>query len=84
LPPNAGGGPATLSFSIQYNAAPTATLTVVASDVDSVNNFVATSTVSTNKQFDRVELTTGAALVAIALTSESAGLPLTVTCHRGS
>lgn len=84
LPANAGGGLAGLSFTIAFTSAPTATLTVEASDVNADGNFVATSAVSTNKQFDRLELSTAAALVRITMTSESAGNPVTVTCHRGA
>ncbi|MGH9535479.1 MAG: hypothetical protein ACRD2E_11545 [Terriglobales bacterium] len=83
LPPNVGGAPAVLSFTVNYTAAPTATLTVLAGDVASAAGLVATTQVSTNKQNDRVELTTGAAFAAIAMTSYTSGGPVTVTCHRG-
>lgn len=84
LPASAGGGPAVLSFSIAYAAAPTATLTVQASDSDADASFVATPQVSTNKQYDRVELTTGAAFARVQMTSVTAGEPVTVICHRGA
>ncbi|MGH7442576.1 MAG: hypothetical protein ACREKE_07895 [bacterium] len=84
LQANAGGGPADLSFTIAYATAPTAVLTVQAADNNVDGSFIPTSAVSTNKQNDRLELSTGAALVRIQLTTESAGVPLTVWCHRGA
>lgn len=84
LPPNAGGGLPALSFSITYAAAPTATLTVQATDLDAEGNYVATSAVSTNKQVDRVEISLAAALVRIQMTSVTAGEPVTVVCHRAA
>ena len=85
LPPNAGGAPATLSFTIEFAAAPTDTVTVMAGDdATAAGNFVATPQVSTNKQVDRLELTTGAAFAAVQLTTQTAGGAVTVICHRGA
>jgi hypothetical protein len=79
-----GRSQAQLSFSISYASAPTAVLTVMAANDDVAASYIATSTTSTNKQTDRLELATNAPFVLIQLTSQSAGGAVTVELYRAA
>lgn len=77
-----GRSQAQLSFSIHYSASPTAVLTVQAANDDADASYINTSATSTNKQDDRIELTTSAKFVRIQLTSGSG--TVTVKLYRAA